>query len=251
MCTLSFIPRENGYLLAMNRDERLTREPALLPALFEINGTRAVFPHESSGGTWIGVNDRGLALALLNQNLNSHAAEKKKSRGMVVRELLSGSSARDVRSSIERLDLSGTLPFRLFAFVRGEQAILEWSWDGSKLQTRTFPWEHGHWFSSGVGDATATHERGAVCRAAWRQRRSGTLMWLRQLHRSHRPKRGAFSICVHRDDAETVSYTEISCAKGSLELRYHPGSPCIDAEAYTAKLDLRPADLAVNFSRQA
>ena len=31
MCTLTFIPKPNGYLLGMNRDERLTREAALAP----------------------------------------------------------------------------------------------------------------------------------------------------------------------------------------------------------------------------
>ncbi len=29
MCTLTFIPKPQGYLLGMNRDERLTRELAL------------------------------------------------------------------------------------------------------------------------------------------------------------------------------------------------------------------------------
>lgn len=243
MCTLSFILGKNGYLLAMNRDERLTRERARPPAVFELNGARAVFPYESSGGTWIGGNDRGLALALLNQNLNSPALEKVKSRGVVVRKLLGATSVSELQTSLRRLDLAGTLPFRLLAFVPREKAVLEWAWDGAKLQDRAHPWKHGHWFSSGLGDERATRERGTVCRAAWRQARSGTLAWLRQVHRSHRPKRGAFSICVHRNDAQTVSYTEISCGKTSLELRYHSGPACGRSKPHTARLQLQSKNL--------
>lgn len=247
MCTLSFIPGKNGYLLAMNRDERLTREAARPPTVFELNGARAVFPYESSGGTWIGGNDRGLALALLNQNLNSPAPEKVKSRGMVVRKLLGATSVSELQASLHRLELAGMLPFRLLAFVPHDKAVLEWAWHGAKLQVKAYPWKYGHWFSSGLGDDRATRERGAICQAAWRQARAGTLTWLRQVHRSHRPKRGAFSICVHRNDAQTVSYTEISCGKASLELRYYPGPACGRAKSFTARLQLQSQNRSACF----
>ena len=36
MCTVSFIPRHEGYLLAMNRDEKITRGQATPPTVVEI-----------------------------------------------------------------------------------------------------------------------------------------------------------------------------------------------------------------------
>ena len=43
-----------------------------------------------------------------------------------------------------------------------------------------------------------------------------SLAWMRRLHRSHVPAPGPFSICVHREDARTVSYTEIEAASGAV-----------------------------------
>src|SRR5258707_1218162 len=40
MCTISFIPNAQGFCLAMNRDELLTRVAGLAPAVFERKGSR-------------------------------------------------------------------------------------------------------------------------------------------------------------------------------------------------------------------
>ena len=66
MCTISLITRQNGYALAMNRDEQLTRVPGLPPAPKIINGSRVLSPSEPGGGTWIALNVRGVTFALIN-----------------------------------------------------------------------------------------------------------------------------------------------------------------------------------------
>ncbi len=71
MCTLSVVTRDDGYLLAMNRDERLTRGEALPPSIVDLAGTTAVYPRDGDGGTWVAANRHGLALALLTKR---HAA---------------------------------------------------------------------------------------------------------------------------------------------------------------------------------
>src|ERR1700756_122950 len=58
MCTLTFVPSEDGYLVGMNRDELLTRPAALPPRRFQRSGMEMVYPREPSGGTWIACNDR-------------------------------------------------------------------------------------------------------------------------------------------------------------------------------------------------
>ena len=44
MCTLSFIPRKQGYMLAMNRDERIARGAGLSPEIFGCDGESAIIP---------------------------------------------------------------------------------------------------------------------------------------------------------------------------------------------------------------
>ena len=62
----------------------------------------------------------------------------------------------------------------------------------------------------------------------------GRLDWLRRLHRSHSPQRGPFSICMHRRDAATVSYTEVAVSKRRATMRYKSG-PCCSNKAMATK----------------
>ena len=121
------------------------------------------------------------------------------------------------------MDLAGTLPFRLFAMSVQGEAIRECLWDGSGLQFNMQPWKLNHWFSSGHGDAFAELSRRPVCQLADADPEAGSIGWLRKLHQSHRPEQGAFSICVHRDDAGTLSYTEVQCDSERISIGYSPG----------------------------
>jgi hypothetical protein len=52
------------------------------------------------------------------------------------------------------------------------------------------------------------------------------IVQLRALHASHLPQRGPFSICMHRPEATTVSYSEVVASAKRITLRYQPGAPC-------------------------
>ena len=84
-------------------------------------------------------------------------------------------------------------------------------------------WQRQHWFSSGFDELRAEVERAKICASASVNTTGYNLKRLRQLHRSHAPKRGPFSICMHRADAATVSYTEVSVTKNSASMRYASG----------------------------
>src|SRR3954464_1119537 len=101
MCTLSFIPTERGYLVAMNRDEQISRETALPPQIFG----DALYPRDPGGsGTWIGVNSFGITLALLNRNLSGTPHAKLRSRGDVIPALVGSSSLPEIQRSLVDLD---------------------------------------------------------------------------------------------------------------------------------------------------
>src|SRR5436305_622975 len=59
---------------------------------------------------------------------------------------------------------------------------------------------------------------------------------LRGLHRSHLPERGPFSICMHRTNAATVSYTEVTVENRNVTMRYKPGPPCLASPTVTKSL---------------
>lgn len=235
MCTLTFIPTTDGYQVAMNRDELRNRPIARAPQVHTRNGVEALYPAEPSGGTWIAANCYGNLLALLNWNDKTRPQDvppKTRSRGLLIPELIDASSFAATTGTLEGLPLSGVLPFRLVGFFPGEKTVVEWSWDGMRKHLRTFPWSRGHWFSSSLSDQTAAEQRGMACEAAADRQDFGTAKSLRILHASHFPAAGPFSVCVHRPDAATVSYTEVVRKKRSVAMRYVPGNPCREPQPH-------------------
>jgi hypothetical protein len=241
MCTLTFIPKPQGYLLGMNRDERLTRELALAPEPITTLRFPAVYPRESAGGTWIGSNAAGITFALLNQNPGPQAKMKQRSRGEIIPALLESSRFPEAMRRFQHLELHGMLPFVLVGIFPAEQIISQCQWDGSELKFLRIGWDVRHWFSSGVSDEMARKVRGSTCYEAWRRRDAGSAEWLRGLHASHSPVRGSFSICVHRPDAATVSYTETAFTGSQLAMRYHAGYPCQALGRFDAEVNLQRA----------
>lgn len=235
MCTVSFLPNAPGFHVAMNRDEKRTRSVALPPAIVDVGTRRAIFPAESNGGTWIAANDAGVCLALINW----HRIEREPkvsviSRGQVIRKLAGLSSTAEIARELAALPLSKLRPFRLIGFVASEKTITEWRWNLERLTSKQHAWQRQHWFSSGFDERAAERVRADVCASS--EVGGDDLVALRRLHRSHAPERGPFSICMHRDDAATVSYTEVAVEDRQLTMRYKAGSPCLRAPLLAKRL---------------
>lgn len=228
MCSVTFIPQTRGFVVGMNRDESVDRPIARYPARFVHGHRTAVYPSEVSGGTWIGVNDAGLCAALINWYAIERRADAGQvgSRGRVVPALMAAGTIFECSMALANLALKGTAPFRLIVFSLRDQRVTEWRWDQDRLTEHTHRWAPRHWFSSGFDEPMAKHERGRTSRAAWQEPDAGGLRWLRGLHASHGPARGPFSLCMHRDDAHTVSYSEVIVGRDESSLRYHDGPPC-------------------------
>lgn len=225
MCTISFVPTARGFRLAMNRDEKRTRVAALPPEIFTVGQRHAIYPREPSGGTWLAANDAGVCLALINwHRIEREPAGKIASRGRVIPSLIGASGVQQVAREIRELPLTKMRPFRLIVIDASENALREWRWDLRKLKPHRHRWQIQHWFSSGYDEAGADQEREKVC--ANRPGSLGEARRLRELHASHAPARGPFSICMHRSDAATVSYSEVVLSPGRITFRYLPGPPC-------------------------
>jgi hypothetical protein len=210
----------------MNRDERLDRGAAVPPATFQCWKIAAIYPRDVEGGTWIGANELGVAFALMNWNDVTPLTQKRQSRGFIIPELLGCHSSREVQNLVGTLKLDGVLPFRVIGIWPDSNTVNEFRWDSRQLATEAKPWKPHHWFSSSLSDEEAAEKRGATCRAAGHDLDAGSLAWTRKLHRSHDAGAGAFSICVHREQVQTASYTELICTPNTVECNYAAGNPC-------------------------
>lgn len=227
MCTVTFLARRRGYLLGMNRDEKLTRVEALPPKPRFLEGRRVWFPAEPAGGTWIGLNDTGVCLALINwYSIATRVERRPLTRGVVIPSCLGATSSGAVVAKLAALPLARVNPFRLIGIFPTEAEVIEWRWNLRQLVEQRHGWKPNTWISSGFDEPGAQVTRLKNFRAALRQTTAGTRAWLRRLHRCHRPERGPYSTCMHRADAATVSYTEVSSSGSRAAMRYYAGCPC-------------------------
>lgn len=244
MCTVTFIPREVGYYLAMNRDEQRTRMAGLPPKKNFIDGRWVMFPSEPGGGTWIAVNDSGTSLALVNwYSVDARVSGRAVSRGELVKAVSACATPDEVAQRLKALPIDWINPFRLVGIFAEDREVSEWQWDLSRLVRKVHKWKAQQWISSGFDELTAQELRSRTFRAAQWEEASGELGWLRRLHSSHAPHKGAFSTCMHRADAVTVSYTEIVVAKREAIMRYCGKAPCEAATLGDAlQIQLQAAD---------
>jgi hypothetical protein len=237
MCTLTFVPKSTGYLVGMNRDERIARGYGSSPQVHCLESRHAIFPSEENGGTWIGSNQYGITLALLNWNIPSLGQSPRRSRGVVIPQLLTVMSLAEINSGLTTCEARDCAPFRLIGVVAGECALLESRWDGRNITHKTYPWHTRHWFSSSASDIRAEESRGGVCFRSSNDENAGSVAWLRRLHQSHENGPGPFSMCVHREQVETLSYTEVCCAPGKVTMVHAIGSPCHPREVHTVEIE--------------
>lgn len=240
MCTVTFIARQRGYCLGMNRDEKLTRPTGLPPKKSVVNGRTVISPSEPGGGTWIAVNDCGTTFSLINwYAIPITVCGPAVSRGHVVNSVSPTASPDVAHSRLSGLPLGRINPFRLVGIFLATREIVEWRWNLKQLVRKNHHWKSQQWVSSGFDEPTAQRVRGETFRRATQQHSAGDPDWLRRLHRSHSPQAGPFSTCMHRADAATVSYTEVAVSAHRATMRFHAGAPCRNCECSRVVLTRR------------
>ncbi len=233
MCTVSFVPNPGGFDLLMNRDEQRTRVTACPPAHRRVSGTNVTVlgPSEPRGGMWIAANSKGLTLALLNWYAKTGPTLANAiSRGDLVASLAGASNAQHIRPQIEAFDLAFVRPFRLLEVWAGSESLREWRWDGDHLDCVTHAWAPRIWASSGYDEPEAQRVRGELFERLDFSGERDPAAILVDFHRSHQPTKGASSVCMHREEAASVSCTAIHHLGGRVRMRYWSGPPCGDGD---------------------
>lgn len=240
MCTVSWARTASGYELFCNRDERKTRPPAWTPRVRARHGVQFIAPIDGeSGGSWIGVNQFGLTLALLNRYDTPPGPPRDEylSRGWLLLDLLDSVSPQHVQERLRARRLTAFQPFTLAA-VPVHKAARLFAWDGSRLTVE----ENAEANLPLTSSSFATGQVIAARRTQFQQL-PGVTDRVRQLddfHRSHAPASGAFSVCLHRADAHTVSYSHIQVEDAHITFHYYPQAPCAanGAAPYATRLEL-------------
>lgn len=231
MCTVTIVPHEEGFQLGCNRDERLTRPAALPPEVHLAGELLAVHPTDlSGGGTWIGVNERGLVVSVLNRTVSGDRAASpawRCSRGTIAVHLLGAPALDQAVNRLTALPVRAFDPFTV-VLVQGTRLAVVTS-DGRGYDSSDQPLQRPVCFtSSSLGDALVVQARLELFERAVAGARSSLLM--QSAFHSHRwADRPHLSVDMRRDDAATVSRTWINVTANQASLAYEPlcGEPTV------------------------
>jgi hypothetical protein len=223
MCTVTVVPHETGIRVMCNRDERRSRPSALPPHVHDLGGRLAAFPIDPrGGGSWVGVNDAGIVVTLLNVSGATHTFRDgpRRSRGLIVREILRCGSLSHAADTIANLDVSPFETFRLV--VTHGSTVVDATSDGVRAAIRRPITLHTPllFTSSSLGDALVEIPRRRLFERMVVERQAGWLRGQARFHRHQWPSRPAISVRMERDDALTVSRTVVDVTRARRSLLY-------------------------------
>lgn len=239
MCTLSwrFCSDGDGYSLFFNRDELKSRQRALSPKMKQSSDTSSrpgvtyLSPTDTdAGGTWLAVNEFGITICILNNYL---APEPKgidfRSRGDIVSELTVCQSIQEAETLLAAMNLQ---KFRGFDLVLFDREVIQWCWDTETFERKT----------PSMPLTSSSYNSKPVCEARKKYFNqlsdAQSLEALEAFHSCHlddnlQPIVGAAkqvnSVCMHRDNAQTVSQCFVQVNSRQVSIGYIDGSPCSNA----------------------
>jgi hypothetical protein len=215
MCTLTYIPNAQGAIITQNRDESPLRTPAVFP-IFE---SELCFPKDpDGGGTWMGMRRDGIVVSLLNGAFIPHQRKPsyKKSRGLLTLQALRSPQP---NSFLNKEALLGLEAFTMVIFQK--DVIVEFRWDENELFQCKWPTSQPLiWQSAPLYDAAMQKVRELWFRQFLLSNLSPSadevLQWAtnRSIETPHK------SICMKRDEVETVSISQILKHPDNIEMRY-------------------------------
>jgi len=249
MCTLSvaFYPRTpRPFTIVANRDENPERpsEPWGWRNFGAINGymggagemVRIFSPLDVLGGTWIGVNDRGMFCAITNWDIDldwERPAEGFISRGYFVNDTLRCTSVSNAKNMWNKLDHKKYKPFNaIFGWVSKEGYTSAWSITNDTQSIVCKRLNAGLHISTGEGLNVSTNERDKYIRKSirfesWEQ--PIDVDDLKGVLKSHHMGIGDDrSVCQHDESHkwETRSQSSIIIMQSTILVGHVDGHPC-------------------------
>lgn len=219
MCTVTYVPLSNGFCITSNRDEQVARPTAIPPKEYVIASHKITFPKDQkAGGTWFAQSEKA-TIVLLNGAQEKHVlkANYRKSRGLIVLDLIASS---DSISTWNTIDLQDIEPFTIVLYVAGKLYQLQWNetdkssielnekkayiWSSSTLYSKAIREQRAQWFTDFLkNNATLSGEK------------------LLHFHQFTEHKNSEFGLQINRNDfLKTVSITQVVCSNGISHMNY-------------------------------
>ena len=226
MCTVTIVPLgDSGFRLVCNRDERLPRPAAIPPSWRCLGRSTAAFPVDpAGGGTWVGVNDAGVAMALLNRTTRGTrrrpgGGRSALSRGLVIPALLDCRSMNEALEAAQSTDYSAFDAFSLVIVAEHHVAELTNASGPASLRERTLH-QPVLFTSSSLGDERVEGPRRRLFEALVKNDGAGWTLGQVRFHRTQWAARPDISVLMERPDARTVSRTVIDVHARGTRLDY-------------------------------
>lgn len=220
MCTVTFIPSVSGYYLTSNRDEHITRSPAILPDKNKYQEEGIWYPKDGvAGGSWIALKQDGTCAVLLNGAFEKHFKEKsyKQSRGLIFLSII---KQQDLIQAFTNENLEGIEPFTLI--LKTSKGLVECNWDGLIKHQQEKDRNQAHIWSSCTLYNLEVRQKRSTYFSNWLINNSAPIgAQIVEMHQSCPFPNNAENFMMHRPDGiSTVSITSIKVASEQSEINY-------------------------------
>jgi uncharacterized protein with NRDE domain len=220
MCTVSFVFAKGKAILTHNRDEKVARPSAIEPLKYSINQQNIYFPKDQkAGGTWYAVAENGTVLVLLNGADEKHKLKPsyRKSRGLIVLELISSNSPIEEWSSI---DLSNIEPFTVVLFQN--EKLYQLRWNEVEKSTLNLDVNQSHIWSSSTLYSKEIRENRVELFQNFMVSNEISAEKIFQFHRYAKNDDSENGLIINRNnEMKTLSITQTVIEKNKVVLLYH------------------------------
>ncbi|MES2409954.1 MAG: NRDE family protein [Bacteroidota bacterium] len=221
MCTVSFVNANGKIIITSNRDEKILRPNAIEPKNYIINNKSIIFPKDKkAGGTWFAVDEHSTILVLLNGADEKHIPKEsyRKSRGLIVLELISSKSA---ITTWKHIDLQNIEPFTLVLFQN--QKLYQLRWNEAEKSTLELDVNQSHiWSSSTLYPKEIREKRANWFNTFLDTKPEVNADELFNFHRYTEEENTEHGLVINRNDAlKTLSITQTVIEKNKVQIHYN------------------------------
>jgi len=216
MCTVSILRNGSGFVLTANRDELRVRDECGLKQRAD-GVTTSIYPVDAQAkGTWVGVNDYGLAASLLNMYEADYQGSL--SRGLIIPRLLEFNCLNDIRLWLTQ-SFEPTLYSAFVLLVMDSDNVYRYRWDGVKLTEELIEFSQCFLESSSSVDLHETLAYRQRLFHDWHQN-GGDMKSIFIFHLRCDKNNTSQSVCMARELSHTKSVSQIRVNSNRVEFNY-------------------------------
>ncbi len=224
MCTVTFIPTNEGFYFTSSRDEKASRT-TIPPKTYNVGGIDLVFPKDKlAGGTWIASNPIGKTACLLNGAFINHQKAKQydRSRGLILLESFNYVTTPEFCDAVQ---LNNVEPFTLLTLdyeVGTLNSFYELRWDGENKHLKKLSHTDNQIWSSATLYAPAVQETRQSVFKTWIQKHNDfeDKMILNFHNRKHGLNTNEDILMKGKGDLRTLSISQIHVQQNKAVFNY-------------------------------